>query len=397
MRRIARIVGWSAICLALLVAALLLSDWGFWSRYFNIPDDPGEWPDEFYRPTIVARGAPAPFFPTAAVRSIAPDVLEAAAHWAAQHNSTALLVLHRNELQLERYWQGLAPDTLFTGRAMSRTPVAMLVGIALAEGRLGSLDEPLSQHLPEWAGDARGRITLRELLHNVSGLEEPQLSRNPFSKPMQLSFGTDFARAALSFQAERPPGERFAVSNANAQLLGIVLERATGVPYEQYFSERLWAPLGAADAEFYLDRDGGMPATYCCFRASARDWLRLGALLVNDGVANGRQVLPPGWVQQMSRSSSVNPHYGLQIWTGAHGAGVRPYVQGRPSGVAHGEPLLAADILYLEGGGFRTLWAIPSRQLVILRLGRASPGWDSSFLPNLLVRALQEAETESEP
>lgn len=385
-----------------ITVGVIAADWPFWHRVFTLPQDPGEWPDSFYQPTVRIAGAPTEFLAAAppAELSINPAALEQASDWAEANNSVALLVLHRGRLQLERYYGDMTAHTLFSGRAMTRSMVAMAVGIAVRDGRIASLDLPVETWLTEWRDDPRGRITLRQLLWNTSGLEEVSLDaggsgylewlRAMFSKNSRLSLGSDFAAAALSFDLEHEPGARFNFSNANAQLVGVILERATGVPYERYVDEKLWHPIGAGAAEFYMDRRNGMPAVYCCFRATARDYLRLGALLITDGVAGVTQVLPPGWVAEMATGSRANPFYGLQIWTGRAPAGVREYTPGAGRGVPHGEAYQAADVIWMEGGGGRTLWAIPSEQLVILRLGRQSQTWDASVLPNMLLRGLQD-------
>jgi CubicO group peptidase (beta-lactamase class C family) len=390
---------------------IVAADWPFWQRIFALArlDDGGEWPDSFYTPVarIDGRGSGA-FFPVAAAGelTIEPQALEAAAAWAGENNSVALLVLHRGRVQLERYWQGMTPDAFFSGRAMSRSLVGLVYGHAIADGRV-SLDDRADRHLEEWRNDPRGAITVRELLQNVSGLEElpanavqvaPDASAlqraiafgsAAFTRNARLALGTDFGAAALSLELQHPPGSRFAFSNANAQILGVILERATGEDFERYFERKLWQPLGAGAGEFYMDRERGMPAVYCCFRATPRDFLRLGSLLATDGLADGRRALPEGWVAELATTSAVNPLYGLQIWSGRARAGLREYIPGSGAGLRHGEDYVADDVIWMEGGGGRSIWAIPSRQLVIVRLGRASPRWDPSVLPNTLLRGVR--------
>lgn len=371
---------------------VLTADWGFWKRYLNLPKDAGEWPDSFYQPTAGIDGPGTPFFPALVpgAAGVDADALVAAAKWAEANNSVALIVLRRGQVALERYWQGMSATQGFSGRAMSRSIVGMAYGFAVADGKL-ALDDPAGRYLPEWADDARGRITLRQLLQNVSGLEEvPLNSGGPFAKNSRLSLGTNFGRTALSFRLEHETGGRFALSNANAQVLGVILERATGEDYEHYVEQRLWKPLGAGHADFYMDRERGMPAVYCCFRTTPHDFARLGQLLVDDGAVNGRQVLPRGWVAQMRQTTGVNPLYGLQIWSGRAAAGTREYTVGSGQGVKHGEPYVTDDVIWMEGGGGRTIWAIPSKQLVIVRLGRASRTWDASVLPNTIYRGLRD-------
>lgn len=389
---------------------IVAADWPYFKRVIALPSDPGEWPESFYQPITVIEGGGGAFFPTAAAgeRTISAAALEAAATWAGEHNSVALLVLHRGRIQLERYWQGMDAQQLFSGRAMSRSLVGLAYGDAVASGAIG-LDDPAGKFLEEWRHDPRGRITIRELLQATSGLEEVALNavdtpagasvferwktkiESLTSKNARLSLGTDFAKVALSFDLEHEPGARFAFANSNPQILGVILERALHVDYAGWVQERIWKPIGAGRAEFYMDRANGMPAVYCCFRANPHDWLRLGALLIDDGVYLGRQVLPPGWVAELARTSKANPLYGLQVWSGKAPSGLREYLPGTGFGVQHGEAFVADDTIWMEGGGGRTVWAIPSRELVIVRLGRQSKGWDGSVLPNTLVGGILDS------
>ena len=118
--------------------------------------------------------------------------------------------------------------------------------------------------------------------------------------------------------------------------------------------------------------------------------MRVGDLLLNDGVSNGERVLPEGWVETMTTSSPRNPNYGMHIWLGREYVPVRPYSEIHPVGVPHAEPFLSDDLYFIEGGGYRTLYVVPSEGLLILRLGKSNPDWDSSYLPNRLVEGLRE-------
>jgi CubicO group peptidase (beta-lactamase class C family) len=383
------------VAAAALAAAVFFIDWRFWYRWHTLPEDAGEWPASYYQPTVEVPGNPAAFFPGAGEgeRSVSSEALDAAADWAESRNSAALLVLHRGVLQLERYWQDIGPDSLFTGRAMTRSLIPPLFAIAMAEGAIDGLDDPSGRYLPEWAEDPRGAITLRQLMHNVSGLENPLLAGDPDpdNKNSRLALGGDFRKAALRFDLEHAPGTFFALSNANAQILGAILESATGEDYEDFLNSRLWAPLGAGAASMYMDRRGGMPAVYCCFRATPRDWLRYGAALLNDGRMAGVQIWPEGTVAEMTTPSELYPLYAEQIWVGNPEPGEqRIYVQGWDVTAPHGAGIDAAGFFYLEGGGYRTLYVLPEEELVILRLGYYDAEWDSSTLPNLVLRGLRD-------
>jgi CubicO group peptidase (beta-lactamase class C family) len=157
------------------------------------------------------------------------------------------------------------------------------------------------------------------------------------------------------------------VSPANVQLAAVMIERTTGMPYERYIDEKLWRPIGAGPAQLQMDRRSGMPAAHCCWRAAARDILRVANLLVTDGVAEGRQVLPSGWVAEMARASRVNAAAGMQL------------VRSTAAGL---EVLSAAD----DSGS--ALWAVPGRALAIVNI--AGPGGGPiDDLPAQLVAAMR--------
>lgn len=382
---------------ALVAVASLFVDWRFWYRWYTLPEDAGEWPASYYQPVVEVPGDPGPWFPVAdaGARSIAAPALEAAADYAEAHNSAALLVLHRGVVQLERYWQAIGPDSLFTGRAMTRSLIPPLVAIARQQGAIDSLDDPVGRYLEEWRDDPRGAVTLRQFLGNLSGLENPQLAGDPDpdNKNSRLALGGDFREAVLDFELENEPGQVFAFSNANAQVLGAVLESATGQDYEEYLDEHLWAPLGAGPAYLYMDSPGGMPAVYCCFRATPRDWLRYGAALLADGRVGDRRLWPRGLVAEITTPSPVYDLYGLQIWVGNPGPGEeRIYIQGRDMTAPHGAGIRAEDVFFLEGGGFRTMWVLPEEELVILRLGYFDEDWTTSAIPNRVLGGLGSGE-----
>ena len=389
-----RILYFSAFVVVLLGMASLLVDWRFWYRWHTLPEDAGEWPASYYQPVAEVPGNPSPFFPSAPAgeQTIDSRALEAAAEWAEAHKSAALLVLHGGVVQLERYWQGIDADSLFTGRAMTRSLLPPLLAIAREEGAISSFDDPIGQYLPEWRNEPEGTITIRELLYNLSGLENAPLAGDPDpnNKNSRLSLGGNFRKAALRFELENTAGEFFALANVNPQLLGAVLESATGEDYEAYLNSRLWARLGAGSAYMFMDRKGGMPAVYCCYRATPHDWLRYGAALLNDGMVAGERIWPEGWVQEMTTPSDKYELYAYQIWTGnpAPDEG-RKYGDHWDLRAPHGEGINADRIFYLEGGGFRTMWVLPEHDLVILRLGYYDANWTTSAIPNFILEGLE--------
>ena len=374
----------------LAIADPSYSDPVFFWRMTSTPKDPYEPDAYFYWPPAVVGGQPGAWLPVApAGRTTLPAAgLEAAAAWAQPRKTNALIILHKGKVQLERYWNGMQPDQLANGRALTRSITPMLLGFALEGGKL-ALEDPLAKFITEWRDDPRGRITVRQLAQNVSGLEvAPSLPVSVVygNKDLYLAYGGDVVRAAMNYPAVHPPGTRFEVAQENTQLLALVIERATGTPVQTLLSERVWKPIGAADAAFQFDRPNGHARVMCCMRATPRDWARVGLLLAQDGKWEGRQVLPAGWVKTMATPSARNPNFGLGLWLGSPYVAKRAYFEGQPGVVPQSEPFLADDVRIMEGGGNRTVFIVPSKQLVILRHGQQVPDWDNAALVNAVLR-----------
>lgn len=371
------------------IAIYASHEWIYVNRFLTQPENAGEWPDSFYEPTYNIGDGPGDFFPSIDPDSntISAEALDAASSWAAERNSVALIVLHNGKVALEQYWDGVDRHSLYSGRGMTKSLIGILYGFAVADGAI-SLDEPASTYLPEWRDDERSKITVRHLLENTSGLENPPFTDSPFSKQTRLAWSPDIAAAALSFQAEQPPGEIFNVSSANSVLLAVILQRATNTPVHQYFDDQLWSPLGAESGSFYVERPGGRAHIDCCFRATPGDWARLGYMLARDGVYKGQQILPAGWVDEMTAPGRHYEAYGLHMWRGQSYREIREVYEGTGIGHYQSEPFLVDDILFLEGGSNRVMWVSPSLDLVILRLGRTTDKWDHSAIPNTIIRGL---------
>lgn len=336
-----------------------------------------------YRPGETVKGAPRALARADAPR-IAADALLAARAYAEAQQSFAFIVLRDGRVEHEWYAPGFGPDNRFSPASMHKTVMALAFGAAKIP-----LDAPVSRWLGEWRRDARGRITVRQLLTMSSGLETPPFTPDPAGKSAQMMFGPDIAKAALSYKAAAAPRAVFAYSNANSQLAGLILERATGRRYADWLSTRIWRPIGAADATVWLDRPRGAAHFFCCLQATARDWARVGQLILDRGRAGGRQVVPAKWVDEMARPSALNANYGLQLWRGSPYAGERRYSKSSPLVARAAKPYLRDDVLFLDGAVGQRVYVIPSERMVILRIGKSSLSWDDSELPNRVLAGIR--------
>jgi CubicO group peptidase (beta-lactamase class C family) len=240
-----------------------------------------------------------------------------------------------------------------------KSVVSTLVGLAIEDGAIASLDVPVTDHVPELLErDPRyARVALRHLLTMSSGLRYVERS-HPWSDDAQTYYGTDLRRTAVAAPVVEPPGTTFRYNNFNLLLEGLVLERATGRSVSDYLAERLWGPMGAeADASWSLDsRRGGFEKMESGINAVARDYARFGLLFADGGMALGRQVVPAAWVAEATSAAAAggpSGFYAHHWWTGAP-----------PDG-----PSLTEGRFMAIGKYGQFVYVAPDRDLVVVRLG----------------------------
>ena len=334
---------------------------------------------------------PAPL-PVAARPSLSREALDKAAAYALANNSKALLIWRDGALETAVYPAGAGPATPINAKSMAKPLLAVVVGRAIALGKVRSLDEPAADFITEWRGTPKAAITIRELLNMTSGLAEQGAVKDPASIWTRAYLHPRGDEIMINeYPLTAPPGTLYQYAQTSADLLAVVIERATKRRYANFVSESVIKPLGAAGGEVWVDRPGGLAHAGCCILLPAETWMRLGLLVMNDGVWKGRRLLPPGYVAQMKTPSAANSRYGLGIWlqgeyTRRRGFGRSDQLIGA---VLHSEPYLAKDLFLFDGNSNQVLYMIPSEKLAILRMGDSppkSPEWDNSYLPNLLLR-----------
>ena len=382
-----------AVALIVVLAALYVAkNWVMLARHFSYPGDVLQTPIDWYRPTELVAGAADSRFPTAPGRNltISYDALKDAMDYARSRGSHALIVARHGRIELEKYWFDTDRSTLFNSDSLASTLLALLIGAAIEDGYLDSVDDPLSRYLPELAGDERRDISIRDALEMTSGLEELKPSANLLSKFVRHYRGTDFQYRLLELDPVGPPGT-FGYNPSNVDLLGIVVERAAGRRYADYLSGRLWKPAGGRQARMYLDRKGGFVLPSCCVFATPGDWLRIGQLILNRGKMNGAQVISEEWIGQMLEPSAEFPAFGYLIWHGISVPESEEMARANSSSCGHNEePFLNEDVVYLCGDGYQRVYIVPSLDLVIVRTGGVEGGWpvdwDESRLPNIIAK-----------
>lgn len=230
--------------------------------------------------------------------------------WADRTFTNALLVMKDGKIVFEDYRNKSDATTHFISFSMAKTITALLVGIALGEGKIRSLDDKAGSYVPELKAGGYGDATIRQILQMRSGVdyeerydfgEHPSLAATIHTKAIVRN-EMRFADPAVTIGKKTAPGSTFNYATLDTAVLGWILERATGEKLETYTASRLWGPLGAEASAFWM-ADGppgnGRALNGMGYNAVLRDFGRLGQMMLDGGMANGKQVIPAGWVKQM--------------------------------------------------------------------------------------------------
>lgn len=273
-----------------------------------------------------------------------------------EYDSVAFLVLKDGKLLQENYFLNHNQKHLSNGFSMAKTVITMMVFKAINDGYIKSFDQPITDFLPEYKDDPYGKLaTIADLSGMQSGYKWEQKTILPINSSTKVYYGYDIEKQALSHAFSAPPGQNFAYSSGATQLLSIILQRAIGMSLSDYLSQQFWQPLQMeSDAYWELDGDSKMEKTYCCISATARDFARLGQLMLNEGRWGDKQILTPAQVKKMSApnlaafANKERANYGFSLWLD------KQY-----------QPNFYAFIGYLG----QYIVVIPSENMVVVRLG----------------------------
>ena len=282
--------------------------------------------DEFH----AARGVRKPASPRE-LKSAAPsrELERVVQAFLDEHPNTGLIVLNGDTILIERYQYGRTDGHRFASASVAKTVLGMLLGIALSEGHIKSIDDLARQYVPSLKGHPYGETSIRHLLTMSSGMSFKE-TFTPRDDGFKLISNTlhrlteGGADTVLEWkQREAPAGTRFRYASGDSQVLGLVVIGAVKKPLADYLSEKIWQPMGAeANATWLLDK-AGYETGFCCINAVLRDYARFGMLLARYGELDGKQIIPSEWVKvatqpdaahlQVGKATTWNG-YGYQTW-----------------------------------------------------------------------------------
>lgn len=243
----------------------------------------------------------------------------------AQQRSAALVILHDGKLRLERYGLGFDRDGRWTSFSVAKSITSTLLGAAVRDGHIRSLDDKVSDYIHEMKGSAYDDVSIRQLLTMTSGVRWNEDYADPNSdvarfnnhKPEEgvdalVSYLRKLPRAA-------PPGTRWNYSTGETNLVGVLVVRATGKPLASYLSEKIWVPAGMEQQATWVLSRTGQEISGCCIQAATRDFARFGQFILGGARVGGQPIVPDGWLAQATaRQADIGRPgrgYGFQWWT----------------------------------------------------------------------------------
>ncbi len=248
------------------------------------------------------------------------------------------VVIKDGKLLYEYYNLGFSDTSHTNSFSMAKTYLSAMIGIAIGEGKIDSLNVPLSKYIPEYGTDDRKKITLKHAVTMCTGMDFQESYSSPFTYPAEAYYGRDLKTLTLKYQPKKEPGTYFDYQSGNTTLVGMVLEKATGKTISDYLSEKLWTPLNCEQSAYWnLDHDNGFEKAFCCLQSNARDFARIGQLYLDSGKWNGQQLIPKDYVVNSLKSfaalpeeghAKTFPYYGYAWWLMDYNGKTIPYAQG---------------------------------------------------------------------
>lgn len=296
----------------------------------------------------------------------------------ARSRTQGFLVIKDGTIVDERYFNGADGNTKFTSWSVAKSFTSTLVGLALADGKIKSLDDPVTDYLPELKGSGYDGVPIKDLLEMSSGVKftedygdnksDVQIMWNKTMTQQSESLG-EYAKTLG--RAEKP-GTKFVYRSVDTAVLGLLVKRVTGMPLATMLSERIWKPLGMEQNATWLTDGPGPDATedgYCCINATLRDYGRFGLLFLHDGKIGDKQIVPASWIKAATNPQSPQVGWG-KLFPGDPGAyGYQWWLIYPGAGHAYSA----------EGVFFQFIYVSPKYNMVIVKTSAYDDFWDDQL------------------
>ena len=271
--------------------------------------------------------------------------------------TVAFMVIKNDSILFEEYKNGYNADKVSNSFSMGKSIIGVLVGIAINEGLIDDVNDPVSKYLPEYSEGKNAELRIVHLLTMSSGINFDESYNDPFGFTAKAYYGTDLPELIANYEVTEDPGKKFNYRSGNTQILAFLLENVTKTSVSEYAQQKLWSQIGAENNAYWvLDKEDGHEKAFTGVYATARDFAKVGRLYMNSGRFNNRQIVAQEYVFEsikpaglISENGEINTEYGYSWWT------MRYKDQ---------------KIFYMRGIFGQYVICIPSKNTIVVRLGR---------------------------
>ena len=312
---------------------------------FRLTPDIGGY--KVYKNRVINTGTPQPWNVSKNYNRV--TIADSSAVYLKKNKTAAFLIIKNDSICYEKYYDGFSDTSHTNSWSMAKSVVSLLIGVAIKEGKIKSVDEKVSDFIPSYNKGFDTLLAIKDLLTMSSGIDFGENYANPFGYPAKALYGNNLLWLTLKHHCVIKPGTKFFYQSGNTVLLGEIVRKATGETMSEYASEKLWKPLGAERQAFWsLDHKNGIEKGFCCFYSNARDFARFGKLMLDSGKWNGEQIIPKQYFIESSKGQKVN-YYGYQWWLDIFGG---------------------HKVVYASGFSGQYIMAIPDENMIVVRLGK---------------------------
>lgn len=272
--------------------------------------------------------------------------------------TVAFLVIRNDSIQYEEYWDGYSQNSHSNSFSIAKSYVSALTGIALKQGKIKSIDQPVSDFITEWKSDDRRFITIKHLLTMSSGLNWSEAYSDLFSITTKAYYGDDLKKLCLNLKSIDKPGKKFEYRSGDTQILSFVLAKATGTSLSGYLEKNIWQNLGCENDAFWsLDKENGVEKAYCCLNSNTRDFAKLGQLYLQMGNWKGQQIIDSAYIKaSITPTGLFDPEFNKKTDVYGYTWWLIPDYKGH-------------KIFYARGILGQYMIMIPDKKIIAVRLG----------------------------
>lgn len=282
-----------------------------------------------------------------------------------QNETTAFLVIKNDSILYERYFEGYKRDSISNIFSVSKSVTSLLVGIAIDEGLIKSVKDPITYYIPELAktNTTFNKLTLEHLLNMRSGLKFNETYKNPFDEVSKLYYGVNQLKQISKMEFIYEPGTHHEYQSVCTTLLGIAVERATKKQLGKFLEEKIWIPLQMENPATWSIDDEIRRNTkaFCCLNTTAIDLAKIARLVMHKGKFNGKQIVSEQWIKRMITPDRNNDCYQYQWYS-----------------------YECSDEYYALGILGQIIYVVPSKELIIIRLGKSNGDMLLSEIKNVV-------------